>query len=166
MRKRVIAAIASLLMLMLAGCSQGESTNEGNTKNMVVPIDVAGIEELMKIRDCPLLLVAMASWCSPCREELPVLQRMYEKYKDKGLRIVGISLDIGGPSAMQPLVDELGLEFPIYWGGEEVTAAYRISAIPLTYIVKNGEVVEQILGGRDEQFIESKIISLLGECEE
>ena len=159
--------VALMCMAMLVGCSQDEATGPVNSdkKNTVLPIDVAGIEELLKIRDCPLMLVAMASWCSPCREELPILQKMHEKYKDKGLKIVGISLDIGGPSAMQPLVDQLGLDFPIYWGGEEVTAKYRISAIPLTYIVKNGEIVEKILGQRGEDFIEEKIISLLVECD-
>jgi len=156
-----------MCMAMLVGCAQDEATGPVNSdkKNTVLPIAVAGIEELLKIRDCPLMLVAMASWCSPCREELPILQKMHEKYKDKGLKIVGISLDIGGPSAMQPLVDQLGLDFPVYWGGEEVTTKYRISAIPLTYIVKNGEIVEKILGQRGEDFIEEKIISLLVECD-
>ncbi len=159
--------VALMCMAMLVGCAQDEATGPVNSdkKNTVLPIAVAGIEELLKIRDCPLMLVAMASWCSPCREELPILQKMHEKYKDKGLKIVGISLDIGGPSAMQPLVDQLGLDFPVYWGGEEVTTKYRISAIPLTYIVKNGEIVEKILGQRGEDFIEEKIISLLVECD-
>ncbi|MBW2560669.1 MAG: TlpA family protein disulfide reductase [Deltaproteobacteria bacterium] len=166
MRKGVIRVLLAALMcmIMLVGCSQGEATSQ-DKKNTVLPIDVAGIEELMRMQDCPAMLVAMASWCAPCREELPILQRMHEKYKDKGLRIIGISLDIGGPSAMQPLVDQIGLDFPVYWGGKEVTVKYRISAIPLTYIVKNGKIVEKILGGRGEAFIEGKIVSLLGECE-
>ncbi|MDO9515467.1 MAG: TlpA disulfide reductase family protein [Syntrophales bacterium] len=167
-RMTVGVVVALMCMTMLVGCSQDEATGpvSPDNKNLVLPIDIAGIEELIKIRDCPLMLVAMASWCGPCREELPILQRMYEKYKDKGLKIVGISLDVGGPSAMQPLVDQIGVNFPVYWGGEAVTVQYRISAIPLTYIVKNGEIVEKILGGRGEQFIEDKIRSLLGECEE
>jgi len=164
MHKRMIAGIMIVLVYMLFGCSQDE-TPPPSKKNLVLPIDVAGIEALMETRDCPLMLVAMAAWCAPCRAELPILQKMHEKYKDRGLRIIGISLDIGGPSAMQPLVDQMGLDFPVYWGGEKVTVKYRISAIPLTYIVKNGEIVEKILGQRGEDFIEGKIISLLGECE-
>ncbi len=171
MYKRITVGVvvALMCMAMLVGCSQEEATGPKATgpdkKNIVLPIDIAGIEALIKTPDCPVMLVAMASWCAPCRAELPILQKMHERYKDRGLRIVGISLDIGGPSAMQPLVDQMGLEFPIYWGGEKVTAEYRISAIPLTYIVKNGEIVEKILGGHDEVFIENKITSLLGECE-
>lgn len=154
-----------VLICMLTGCSQDEAPPPSE-KNLVVPIDVAGIEALLNTRDCPVMLVAMASWCAPCRAELPILQKMYEKYKDKGLRIIGISLDIGGPSAMQPLVDQMGLGFPVYWGGEAVTAKYSISAIPLTYVVKKGKIVEKILGQRSEDFIEGKIVSLLGECKE
>jgi len=151
-------------MTILFGCFQDEAPSPPSNKNLVVPIDIAGIEALMETRDCPIMLVAMAAWCAPCRAELPILQKMHEKYKDKGLRIIGISLDVGGPSAMQPLVDQMGLEFPVYWGGEKVTMKYRISAIPLTYIVKNGEILEKILGQRGEDFIEEKIISLLDEC--
>jgi len=167
MNKRLVAVVMLVLMCMSVffGCSQDEAPPSQNKGNIVVPIDVAGIEELMKIRGCPLMLVAMAAWCAPCREELPVLQKMHEKYKDRGLRIVGISLDIGGPSAMQPLVDQMGLQFPVYWGGEQVTTRYRISGIPLTYFIKKGEVVEVVLGQRDETFIEGKIVSLLDACE-
>ena len=72
---------------------------------------------------------------------------------------------MGGPSAMQPLVDQMGLKFPVYWGGEKVAKHYRISAIPLSYLIKNGAVVESILGRRDKAFIEGKIVALLDECE-
>ncbi|MBW2558794.1 MAG: TlpA family protein disulfide reductase [Deltaproteobacteria bacterium] len=164
-RMTVGVVVALLCMTMIVGCSQDESPPPSG-KNLVVPIDVNGIEALIKTQDCPVMLVAMASWCAPCRAELPILQKMYEKYKDEGLRIIGISLDVGGPSAMQPLVDQMGLGFPVYWGGEKVTAKYSISAIPLTYVVKKGKIVEKILGQRSENFIEGKIVSLLGKCKE
>ncbi|MBN2398599.1 MAG: TlpA family protein disulfide reductase [Deltaproteobacteria bacterium] len=168
MNKRLLAGAMIILMCMtiLSACSPDESSPPPTGKNLVLPIDIEGVEELLKIEGCPLMIVAMAAWCAPCRSELPALQRMHEKYKDRGLRIVGISLDIGGPSAMQPLVDQMGLEFPIYWGGEEVTVHYRISGIPLSYFVRNGEVVDVVLGGRDETFIEEKIVSLLDACEQ
>jgi thiol-disulfide isomerase/thioredoxin len=167
MNKKLSAVIMLVLMcvIVFCGCSQEEPPPPPTERNLVVPIDVDGVEELLQIRGCPLMIVAMAAWCAPCRNELPILQKMYEKYRDRGLRIVGISLDIGGPAAMQPLVDQMELEFPIYWGGEKVTVQYRISGIPLTYFVQNGEVVEVVLGGRDEAFIEEKIVSLLDTCE-
>ncbi len=161
--KKTVAGILIVLMVMLPGCSSDEAVGP-EKKNTVVSIDAAGIQSLIKNQDCPLMLVAMAAWCAPCREELPILQKMHEKYKEDGLRVVGISLDIGGPSAIQPLVDQMGLEFPVYWGGEKVAAEYRISAIPLTLFVGNGKLIETITGRRSETFIEEKIISLLKEC--
>lgn len=168
MNKKLSAVIMLVLMcvIVFCACSQEESSPPESKQNLVVPIDVDGVEELLQIRGCPLMIVAMAAWCAPCRKELPILQKMYEKYKDRGLRIVGISLDIGGPAAMQPLVDQLGLEFPIYWGGEKVTVHYRIAGIPLSYFVQNGEVVDIVLGGRDEAFLEEKIVSLLDACKQ
>lgn len=163
-RLLTIVLVVLLCTTIFPGCSQEETSSQQDTKNTIVPIDIAGIEKLIKSRECPVLLVAMASWCAPCRAELPVLQEMYEKYKDRGLQIIGISLDIGGPSAMQPIVDQMGLKFPIYWGGEKVAKHYRISAIPLTYLIRKGEVVESILGRRDKSFIEGKIVALLDEC--
>ncbi len=161
--KKTVSGILLFLMIMLPGCS-GDETPGPEKKNAVTPIDVAGIQSLINNQDCPLMLVAMAAWCAPCREELPILQKMHEKYKGDGLRIVGISLDIGGSSAMQPLVDQMGLEFPVYWGGEKVTAEYGISGIPLTLFVGNGKLIETITGQRSEAFIEKKIISLLEKC--
>lgn len=135
------------------------------SRNKVVPIDPAGIEKLMEKQDCPLMIIAMAAWCSPCRKELPTLQKLYDKYKDRGLKMVGISLDIGGPSAMQSIVDGYGLQFPIYWGGEKVTEKYQISAIPSIFIVKGGKIVEQIKGARGERFLEEKFKYLLDQCD-
>ena len=164
-KKLMIVMVILLCVAISSGCSQDEPSPRQDAKNTIVPIDVAGIETLIQERGCPVMLVAMAAWCAPCRAELPVLQEMYEKYKDRGLKIIGVSLDMGGPSAMQPLVDQMGLKFPVYWGGEKVAKHYRISAIPLSYLIKNGAVVESILGRRDKAFIEGKIVALLNECE-
>jgi len=131
----------------------------------VAPVTRSNIESLIRNQQCPVVIVAMASWCSPCRKELPVLNRLYEKYKDKGLSIIGISLDVGGPSAMQSIVDDMQITFPVYWGGEKMTAEYNISAIPLLMLSKDGEIVERIIGKRSEEFLEKKITALLRDCE-
>ena len=68
-----------LCVAMSSGCSQDEPSPPQDAKNTIVPIDVAGIETLIQERGCPVMLVAMAAWCAPCRAELPVLQEMYEK---------------------------------------------------------------------------------------
>jgi cytochrome c biogenesis protein CcmG/thiol:disulfide interchange protein DsbE len=123
-------------------------------------IDSAGIARLIKTSD-EAVIVAMAAWCLPCRAELPVLVKMYNKYKSQGLRMVGISLDPGGPSAIKPILDRAHVNFPVYWAGEKVAYDLRIQAIPLLLLIKNGSIIERILGQIPEVFLDKKLNDLL-----
>lgn len=154
-----------LLMFCLMGAVLIGTSSAVAAKEKVTPVTRAEIESMIKNQSCPVVIMAMASWCSPCRKELPVLNRLYEKYRDKGLSIIGISLDVGGPAAMQPILDDLKISFPFYWGGEKMTAEYDIYAVPLLMLSKNGEIVERITGMRTEEFLEKKITALLRECD-
>jgi thiol-disulfide isomerase/thioredoxin len=64
-----------------------------------------------------LVMVFMAAWCAPCIDELPTLNKLNQKFKNQGLEIIGISIDLDGPDAMQPVVDRLKVNFPVYWYG-------------------------------------------------
>ncbi len=133
-------------------------------RNTVTPIDHAGFQGILKNASCPVMVVAMAAWCAPCRAELPTLGNLYRKYKDKGLNMIGLSLDVGGPGVIQPIVDRMDVPFPVFWGGDKLAFRYRISAIPLIMIVHKGEVTEKIIGQRSESFLEEKVTAMLTEC--
>jgi len=130
-------------------------------KNSIQSLDPTGLKNLMTDEATPYLIVAMAAWCGPCRKELPVLSKLFTKYQSRGIKIVGISLDLEGPGAMQPIVDKLGVNFPVYWVGEKAVKDYDIYAIPMLYLIKHGKVVEKIPGKRSAKFIEKKIEMLL-----
>ena len=157
--------LTTTVIILVAGIFSAVAAMAAAPINEVVPIDPAGVDKLIKQRDCPVIIIAMAPWCSPCREELPILQKLYEKYREKGLSLIGVSLDVSGPAGMQPLVDRMELSFPVYWGGEKVMAAYKISAVPTLLVVKEGKVEKKILGKRSERFLENQILSLIGTCE-
>ncbi len=140
------------------------SANPALSQNKVQPIDTEGIKQMMIGQDCPLFLVATAAWCGPCREELPVLNKLYTKYKEKGLKLAAISLDADGPEPMQRLVDKLDLKFPVYWAGEKMAYAFNIFGVPTILVVQDGKVKERIIGKRDENFLESKISTLMSDC--
>ena len=159
MKRKVVLSCLLLLICILTAC-----TSEESPKTKAVPLEDKDIQKLIAAEKCPVVLVAMAAWCSPCRQELPILQKLHSKYKDRGLRIIGISLDVSGPEAMQSIIDGNNIEFPVYWGGEKVAAQYDISAIPLIMIAKQGEIVERITGKRSEAFLEEKIMALLSQC--
>lgn len=133
------------------------------SQNKVVPIDSSGIKELMSGKGCPLLIVATAAWCAPCRAELPILNKMYLKYKDQGLNLIAISLDFAA-SDMQRIVDKLDIKFPVYWGGDKMAFEYSIFGVPTILVMKEGKVQERIIGKRSEKFLEEKISRLVEAC--
>jgi len=134
---------------------------QSTTRNIVEKMNSAELDQLMTDKDCRCLIVAMAAWCDPCRKELPALNKLYRKYKSQGLKIVGISLDLEGPRAMQPIIDKMKVEFPVYWVGENAIKDYKIDAIPLLFLIKKGKVIEKIFGKRSEKFLDKKIKELL-----
>lgn len=127
---------------------------------IVEKMDKAGLDRLMQDPNNQSMIVAMAAWCGPCRRELPTLIKLFDKYKDQGLKMVGISLDANGPQAMQPILDKLHVTFPVYWVGADMAREYGIYAIPMIFFIKNGRIVEKLPGKRSHKDLDRKIKEL------
>ncbi|UCE27535.1 MAG: redoxin domain-containing protein [Candidatus Coatesbacteria bacterium] len=111
-----------------------------------------------------------ATWCPPCRAEIPDIAELYVDYRDKGLVVLGISLDeITDEFTVDDLAatsTELGVNYPVLLGTESVAEAYisKAGGIPETYIVDQfGTVVEFVYGMTDEETLERKILKDLPE---
>ena len=161
--KRIITTgtLFVAVCLFFAAFSASDILAQDSARIVVQKIEPKELDKLMKSRESRSLVVAMASWCGPCRDELPFLIKLHNKYNDKGLKIVGISLDTDGPEAMQKIADRMKVNFPIYWAGEEAADKYGIYAIPMLYLIKNGKVIEKIPGQQSEASLEKKIGGLL-----
>jgi len=108
-----------------------------------------------------LALVFMAAWCAPCIDELPTLNKLHKKFQNQGLEIIGISIDLDGPDAMQPIVSTLKIDFPVYWYGEKAVEKFALFAVPMMLLIKEGEIVERIHGRRPDSFLDEKFRDLL-----
>jgi len=124
-------------------------------------IDEATLGKLITADDNRLVLSFMAAWCGPCIDELPVLNKLHKRYKDRGFQIIGISIDLEGPGAMQPIVKKLKIEFPVYWCGEKAIDKFKLNAIPMLLFIRQGEMVERLHGQRPEEFLDQKIREFL-----
>ncbi|HUV50525.1 MAG TPA: TlpA family protein disulfide reductase [Anaerolineae bacterium] len=129
---------------------------------IVESITPAAFDKIIADRENRYLIVFMTSWCGPCREELPGLINLNNKYKGRGLKIIGISIDFDGPMAMQPIIDKVRVNFLVYWINEEAAKKYNIYAVPMIFLVKEGEIVEKIVGIRSEKFLDKKLADFLG----
>ncbi len=153
--------IFGAVCIMLAAFSAPPLFAQESPRMVIQKIEQDGLDKLMKNRENRSLVVAMASWCSPCREELPFLIRLHNKYSDKGLKIVGISVDVDGPETMQKIADKAKVNFPIYWTKVDMSEEYDIYAIPTIYLIKNGKIVEKIIGKQTEAFLDKRVGALL-----
>jgi len=124
-------------------------------------IEEAALDELIQAGTDPLVVTFLAAWCEPCVDELPVLDKLYKKYNHHGLKLVGVSIDLEGPEAIQPIANKLGIQFPLYWYGENAVPKFKLNAIPMLFFIRHGEIVERIPGKRPERFLDEKIQEFL-----
>jgi peroxiredoxin len=103
-------------------------------------------------RDKVSVLNFWATWCQPCTAEMPTLEALWRAYRERGLVVVGVSVDRGAPRALlDPYVKNLGLSFPILLDPDMATAgAWRVTGIPATFVIRpGGEVVGLAMGARE-----------------
>jgi thiol-disulfide isomerase/thioredoxin len=124
-------------------------------------IEEAALDELIQAGTNPLVLTFLAAWCEPCIDELPVLNKLHQKYNHRGLKLIGVSIDLEGPEAIQPIVNKLGIQFPLYWYGENAVPKFKLNAIPMLFFIRKGEIVERLYGKRSERFLDKKIQEFL-----
>ena len=109
-----------------------------------------------------------ATWCLPCREETPALEKAYEQYKDSGMVILGVNLtDQDSISEVESFVQEFKLTYPILLDrdGTVSNSLYQIRGLPTTFFVNREGIIRTVVvgGPMSETFIRSKIEALLQE---
>ena len=153
-----ILAVLSIAVLLAA-----------NTSPAAEPKPVAPNWQLRDINGEPISLADFkgkvvildfwATWCPPCRQEIPGFVTLQRKYQDKGLVIIGVSLDKQGPSVVKPFMRELGMNYRVVMGDEKIVSDYGgIEAIPTTFIIdRQGKVVTVHQGFTDNETFEAEI---------
>jgi cytochrome c biogenesis protein CcmG, thiol:disulfide interchange protein DsbE len=104
---------------------------------------------LSDLRGKPVILNLWASWCPPCREEMPALQRIYIEYKDKGLLVLGFHMTAqDSQGAAMNFVRENGLTFPTLLDLDgEVSRIYHVQALPTTFFISSDGVIKDLIIG-------------------
>lgn len=90
---------------------------------------------LSQLKGKVVLLDFWATWCAPCRLAIPHLNDLYKAYRERGLEIIGLSLDKGSPDRVRRFAVNMGIEYPIIMADEDVVKNYGISPIPTTYLI-------------------------------
>lgn len=115
-----------------------------------------------------IILDFWATWCAPCRYEIPGFVRLMKKYKGKPFIVIGVNLDSRVPKeTVKKISKKLGINYPVLLGmanPEMVRRFGNISSIPTTFIIdKNGNIRHKVIGYRPESFFDQWVRKLIEE---
>jgi peroxiredoxin len=91
---------------------------------------------LSEYRGDVVMINFWATWCGPCRQEMPLLDELYSRYQRVGFNLLGVNIDDDSGRAMD-MINELGVSFPVLFDAtKEVSRLYQVDAMPVTVIVE------------------------------
>lgn len=171
--------------VIITGCSSGQGSKKGGTEPLEqldpysAPLYPAKQEA--KARDFEVTLVSgeqfrlsdyrgkvvllniWATWCAPCHEETPDFVELYEKYKDEGLVILGVSIDKQGESVVKPFMEKYDVSYPVVIDKGTILDKYGPTmSIPTSYIIgRDGSLKYFAVGALTNKELEPRIRKLL-----
>ncbi len=135
------------------------SDNQGPVENAMAPdfklttVDNKDIR-LSDYRGKVVFLNFWATWCPPCRMELPSMEKLSEKLKGRPFVVLAVNVDESNPDNVKSFVRQMDLTMPVLVDNGSASDKYRVNAIPTTFIIKKDGVIYSIVNGArswDEQ---------------
>lgn len=173
---RILSLIVSLV-IALAGCKQPAAASAGQKAIAVPPgqvgsqlpffstLDLQGHEiKSINLKGKVTLIDFWATWCEPCRKEMPGYQTLFERYATRGLTVIGFKVDVMTDTE-EPLqfIREIGVHYPIAVGSEDIRKRFGgIQGLPTTLIYdRHGILRSKVIGFEYTREIEATIKQLL-----
>ncbi len=166
----VILAVGVFAWLLVAGLAQkqlptgasGASRVNRPAKDFTLPLFDGGNVTLSSLRGQPVVLNFWASWCPPCREEAPVLEKVWRRYQDKGVTFIGVDIQDAEADA-RAYLKEFDITYP---NGPDrsgrISNDYAVSGIPVTFFInRDGIIVSRWVGAINEEILVPRIEELL-----
>ncbi len=169
---RVTAACATALLLACLGCSPTASVRAAELKPLnerhVAPDfelkDADGkVVHLSDYKGKVVVLDFWATWCGPCRIEIPWFTDLQRNNKDKGFEVLGVSMDDEGWEVVKPFLAEVGVNYRVVMGNDATAQAYGgVDALPTTFLIdREGKIAAVHIGLTNKKDIVDGVEKLL-----
>ena len=155
--QRIFFLITMCVFLTLTACSKSDTQKNGavaKEKSPAPDISIVSITngstlKLSDLKGKVVLLNFWATWCPPCREEIPSMMKLNSFMAGKPFQMVTISIDEGGKPTIDSFFKETGLFLPTYLDASGTSSkSYGITGVPESFIIdKQGVLVKKIIGG-------------------
>ena len=156
------AATILLIALALAGCSKPATLGPAPAWKLK---DTEGKDvSFAQLKGKVVVVDFWATWCGPCRAEIPGYVAMQKKYGDQ-LAIIGVSVDQGGPELVKAFGEKFGVNYPLVMADEAIQKAFGgIEAIPTTFLIdRDGQIRDRKVGAEETETYEKKVAAVLAE---
>ncbi|HEX3036486.1 MAG TPA: TlpA disulfide reductase family protein [Thermodesulfobacteriota bacterium] len=170
MKKKIVALLFIVFLLPLLSCESGDNESAAKedsdyAKGFALPsLDGNKKVELNDFKSKPMVVNFWASWCAPCREEMPFFEQTWRKYKDKGVVFLGIDV-LDQEMNAREFLRQLGISYTnLYDQSGEVANDYGAFALPVTFFIdKEGKIIRKSYGGFIGEEDEKKFIQYVEE---
>jgi peroxiredoxin len=141
-------SIIALVLSVFAASSLASSGMEGQqAPDFALKSSTGENLRLSEYRGDVVMINFWATWCGPCRQEMPLLDELYSRYQRVGFNLLGVNIDDDSNRAMN-MIEELGVNFPVLFDArKEVSKLYEVEAMPVTVIVDRKGTVRYIHHG-------------------
>jgi peroxiredoxin len=103
-----------------------------------------------------------ATWCGPCRREIPDFNEVYSRYRDRGVEVLGISVDQDSETVVPPFLQNNPMSYPVLLGSPELSYQYGIRGLPTTFVIeRSGKIASRIVGMTSAARLEAELAKLL-----
>jgi thiol-disulfide isomerase/thioredoxin len=161
----VVAVVAAAMlyfgfhMARRSGSTPPPVTKSGPAPDFTLQSLDGNSMRLSDLRGKAVLLNFWATWCSPCKIEMPWFIELQKQYGAQGLQIVGVAMDDASKEDIAKFAKDMGVNYPVLLGKEAVGEAYGgIPALPESFFIgRDGKIVDKIIGLRDKSDIEDAI---------
>jgi thiol-disulfide isomerase/thioredoxin len=160
----VVAVVVALMLYLGFHMARRSSSTARLTQSTVAPdFSLESLEgksmRLSDLRGKAVLLNFWATWCGPCKIEMPWFVDLQKEYGTQGLQIVGVAMDEASKEDIAKFAKDMGVNYPILIGKEAVGDAYGgVPALPESFFIgRDGKVVDKIIGLKGKSEIEDSI---------